>query len=70
MTHDLGTPHSIPKIRQAEDRAHRIGQKNPATVCWLVASGTVEERGLVLHKESLPKTSSTSQASRHSRPKC
>ena len=36
---------------QAADRAHRIGQKNPVTVYRLIASDTVEERVLELHKE-------------------
>ena len=36
---------------QAADRVHRIGQKNPVTVYRLIASDTVEERVLELHKE-------------------
>ena len=36
---------------QAADRAHRIGQRNPVTVYRLIASDTVEERVLELHKE-------------------
>ncbi|MBQ7190669.1 MAG: DEAD/DEAH box helicase [Kiritimatiellae bacterium] len=36
---------------QAADRAHRIGQKNPVTVYRLIASDTVEERVLDLHRE-------------------
>ena len=34
---------------QASDRAHRIGQSRPVTVCRLIAEGTVEERILSLH---------------------
>lgn len=36
---------------QAADRVYRIGQKNPVTVYRLIASDTVEERVLELHKE-------------------
>ena len=36
---------------QATDRVHRIGQKNPVTVYRLIASGTVEERVVELHRE-------------------
>lgn len=36
---------------QAADRVHRIGQKNPVTVYRLIASDTVEERVLELHRE-------------------
>ena len=36
---------------QATDRAHRIGQRRPVTVYRLIASDTVEERVLALHKE-------------------
>ena len=36
---------------QVADRVHRIGQKNPVTVYRLIASDTVEERVLELHKE-------------------
>ena len=36
---------------QAADRAYRIGQRNPVTVYRLIASDTVEERVLELHKE-------------------
>ena len=36
---------------QAADRVHRIGQKNPVTVYRLIASGTVEERVVELHRE-------------------
>lgn len=36
---------------QATDRVHRIGQKNPVTVYRLIASGTVEERVIELHRE-------------------
>ena len=36
---------------QAADRVHRIGQKNPVTVYRLIASGTVEERVIELHRE-------------------
>ena len=36
---------------QAADRVHRIGQKNPVTVYRLIASDTVEERVIELHKE-------------------
>ena len=35
---------------QAADRAHRIGQKNPVTVYRLIATETVEERVIELHK--------------------
>ena len=36
---------------QASDRAHRIGQTLPVTVCRLVATGTIEDRILALHAE-------------------
>lgn len=36
---------------QAADRTHRIGQKNPVTICRLVCADTIEERVLTLHKE-------------------
>ena len=36
---------------QAADRVHRIGQKNPVTVYRLIASDTVEERVIELHRE-------------------
>ena len=36
---------------QAADRVHRIGQKNPVTVYRLIASNTVEERVIELHRE-------------------
>ncbi len=36
---------------QAADRAHRIGQRRPVTVYRLIASDTVEERVLELHRE-------------------
>ncbi len=36
---------------QAADRVHRIGQKNPVTVYRLIASDTVEERVIDLHRE-------------------
>lgn len=35
----------------AVDHAHRIGQKNPVTVYRLIASDTVEERVIELHRE-------------------
>ena len=34
---------------QAADRAHRIGQKLPVTVCRMVAADTVEEKILAMH---------------------
>lgn len=36
---------------QAADRVHRIGQKNPVTVYRLIASDTMEERVIELHRE-------------------
>jgi superfamily II DNA or RNA helicase len=36
---------------QATDRAHRIGQTRPVTVYRLVATGTIEDRILELHRE-------------------
>jgi superfamily II DNA or RNA helicase len=35
---------------QASDRVHRIGQSRPVTVYRLIASGTIEERIVELHK--------------------
>ncbi len=35
---------------QASDRAHRIGQQRPVTVYRLIASGTIEEKIIQLHK--------------------
>lgn len=41
--------------RQAEDRAHRVGQRLPVTVHRLIMRGTVEERihAVLAEKESL-----------------
>lgn len=36
---------------QAADRTHRIGQKNPVTVCRLVCTDTIEEKVLALHAQ-------------------
>ncbi|MBU8898845.1 DEAD/DEAH box helicase [Corallococcus sp. M34] len=36
---------------QATDRAHRIGQTRPVTVCRFVSEGTIEEAILALHAE-------------------
>lgn len=39
--------------KQAEDRCHRMGQKNPVTIYRLVSEGTIEEGMLVVAKEKL-----------------
>lgn len=38
---------------QAEDRAHRIGQKDPVEIHYLLASGTVDEQLWSLVKTKL-----------------
>jgi SWI/SNF-related matrix-associated actin-dependent regulator 1 of chromatin subfamily A len=44
----LDLPWSPSDLKQAEDRAHRIGQKNAVTVKYLIARGTLEEEILRL----------------------
>jgi SWI/SNF-related matrix-associated actin-dependent regulator 1 of chromatin subfamily A len=44
----LDLPWSPSDLKQAEDRAHRIGQKNAVTVKYLIALGTLEEQILRL----------------------
>jgi len=45
-------PWSVAKLRQREDRAHRIGQKKPVTVYNLIAKGTIDEYvQKVLHRK-------------------
>lgn len=44
----LDLPWSPSDLKQAEDRAHRIGQKNAVTVKYLIARGTLDEQILKL----------------------
>jgi SWI/SNF-related matrix-associated actin-dependent regulator 1 of chromatin subfamily A len=44
----LDLPWSPSDLKQAEDRAHRIGQKNAVTVKYLLARGTIDEEILRL----------------------
>lgn len=39
--------------KQAEDRCHRMGQKNPVTVYRFISQGTIEEGMLEMNKEKL-----------------
>ena len=36
---------------QAQDRAHRIGQKRPVTIYRIIANDTIEEKIVKLHHE-------------------
>lgn len=39
--------------KQAEDRCHRMGQKNPVTVYRFISQGSIEEGMLEMNKEKL-----------------
>lgn len=39
--------------KQAEDRCHRMGQKNPVTVFRFISQGTIEEGMLEMNREKL-----------------
>lgn len=47
-------PAEVSMVRQAEDRAHRHGQRFPVNVYFLLARGTSDERrSATLHRASL-----------------